>query len=225
MEMGLQELAKRIGVLRPALGKVYHAAYDEVTREEAEALLALFRELAPFLESRGLEASLALAEEELREGRVFDPSPVDEGVSQGAAVELKRALQALLWEGKELPEPLQEALLSAIEGPTGPELIAALEEGQRRLREAKARESRGTVTAVSHAYIAFDVDYDKKFINIATGNNEFHGWSDQVREGSTPDGWRVRWERRDVGATTGEGFLPRHIWGWLCDATDKVKEE
>lgn len=81
--MGLQELAKRIGVLRPALVKVYHAAYDEVTREEAEALLALFRELAPFLESRGLEASLALAEEELREGRVFDPSPVDEGVSQG----------------------------------------------------------------------------------------------------------------------------------------------
>lgn len=49
--MGLQELAKRIRVLRPALAKVYHAAYDEVTREEAEALLALFRELAPFLES------------------------------------------------------------------------------------------------------------------------------------------------------------------------------
>lgn len=225
MGLAIRELVEQIKTLRPPLVKLYYEAYDEVSREEAEALTALFRELAPLLESRGLEASLALAEEELREGRVFDPSPVDEGWSRGAAVELKRALQALLWEGKKLPEPLQEALLSAIEGPTGPELIAGLEEGQRRLREAKARESRGTVTAASHACIAFDVDYDKKFINIATGNNEFHGWSDQVREGSTPDGWRVRWERRDVGTTTGEGFLPRHIWGWLCDATDKVKEE
>ena len=69
------------------------------------------------------------------------------------------------------------------------------------------------------------MDYDKKFINIATGNNEFHGWSDQVREGETPDGWKVRWERRDIGATTGEGFLPGHVRGWLCDAADTVAEE
>lgn len=98
MEMGLaiRELVEQIKTLRSPLVKLYYEAYDEVSCEEAEALTALFRELAPFLESRGLEASLALAEEELREGRVFDPSPVDEGVSQGAAVELKRALE-LRW--------------------------------------------------------------------------------------------------------------------------------
>lgn len=217
--MGLHELAKRIGVLRPALVKVYHAAYDDVAREEAEALLALFRELAPFLGSRGFEAPLALAEEELREGRVFDPSPVDEGVSQGAAVELERALQALLWEGKKLPEPLQEALLSAIEGPTGPELIAGLEEGQRRLQEAKAREWGGTVTAISHAYLSFTVDLDRKLIALKTGNSEFHGWGDQVRAGETLDGWRIQWERNDIGTTTGESFLPGHIRAWLFAVT------
>lgn len=75
------------------------------------------------------------------------------------------------------------------------------------------------------SYLAFNVDHAQRSVTIFTGNREFFGWGNQVREGSTPDGWRVRWERRDVGTTTGEGFLPRHIWGWLCDATDKVKEE
>lgn len=86
------------------------------------------------------------------------------------------------------------------------------------LREAKEAEDEYTDSPTAYAHIEVEADALTRTLVIRTGNHFFGGDRDEVRRGRIGD-WALIWERRDIGITTGEDFMPGNLRTWLLEHT------
>ena len=98
------------------------------------------------------------------------------------------------------------------------EIMEGILEAEDALRKAQEAEAEGTVTAISYAYISADIDNITRMIIVRTGNRFFGGDRAEIRRGRIGN-WDIIWERRDIGVTTGEDYMPEDLRAWLLKHT------